>query len=115
MGMNDDAPRVLTQACLRALHDWELSAPQSAGALGLAPGEFAALESGAAMLAEGSHTWERALAVVRLYVQLTSVVGSAASMAVWMHSHNRALGGRPADLLKDLQGLQLIAAYIAPR
>lgn len=112
--MNDDAPRVLTQACLRALHDWQLSALQSAAALGLAPSEFAALESGVAMLVEGSLAWQRGLAVARLYVQLTSVVGSTASMAVWMHSPNRALDGCPADLLKDMNGIERVVAYITP-
>ncbi|TMG72868.1 MAG: DUF2384 domain-containing protein, partial [Betaproteobacteria bacterium] len=54
-----------------------------------------------------------ALLLVRVYRSLDALVGTdAAQRKAWLHGHNRALNGRPVELLQRADGLVGVVAYL---
>src|SRR5947208_14645420 len=104
---------VLTKALLRAAQLLELSSAVLARILGVSEASISRLASGARTIDPASKEGELALLLVRLYRSLDALVGTdAAQRKAWLHSHNRALNARPADLLERADGLVAVLAYL---
>lgn len=108
------APQVvLTKALLRAASLLDLSSAALARILGVSEASVSRLVSGARTVDPASKEGELALLLVRVYRSLDALVGSdAAQRKAWLHSHNRALNGRPADLIQRADGLVSVVAYL---
>jgi len=107
------APAVLSKALLRAARFLHLSNAQLAGVLGVSESSIHRLASGARQLEPQSKEGELALLLVRLYRSLDSVVGGDDKLrTAWLQSHNRALNGRPVDLIASAAGLVNAVAYL---
>jgi hypothetical protein len=104
---------VLTKALLRAAELLELSSASLARILGVSEASVSRLVSGSRTVAPGSKEGELALLLVRVYRSLDALVGTdAAQRKAWLHSPNRALNGRPADLIQRADGLVGVVSYL---
>jgi transcriptional regulator with XRE-family HTH domain len=108
-----DAAAVLTKALLRAAGLLGLSSAALARVLGVSEASVSRLTSGARTIDPASKEGELALLLVRVYRSLDALVGTdAAQREAWMQGHNRALNGRPVDLIERAAGLVGVLAYL---
>ncbi len=104
---------VLTKALLRAAELLGLSSRALARVLGVSEASVSRLVSGSRTVDPASKEGELALLLVRVYRSLDALVGTdAAQRKSWLESHNRALNGRPVDLLQRTEGLVAVVAYL---
>jgi transcriptional regulator with XRE-family HTH domain len=107
------ADLVLTRAVLRSAELLGLSSAALARILGVSEASVSRLASGARTVDPQSKEGELALLLVRVYRSLDALVGSDASQRqAWLHGHNRALNGRPIDLIQRTDGLVNVVAYL---
>jgi len=107
------AEAVLTKAVLRAGEHLALPGAALARILGVSEASISRLASGARSIDPQSKEGELALLLVRVYRSLDALVGTdAAQRKAWLHSHNRALNGRPADLIQRADGLVSVLTYL---
>jgi antitoxin Xre/MbcA/ParS-like protein len=107
------ADLVLTRAVLRSAELLGLSSAALARILGVSEASVSRLASGARTVDPQSKEGELALLLVRVYRSLDALVGSDASQRqAWLHGHNRALNGRPIDLVQRTDGLVNVVAYL---
>jgi uncharacterized protein (DUF2384 family) len=104
---------VLGKAVVRAARLMGLTQRDVAAALGLSEATTSRLFAGKyALSAERAKEWELALLLVRLFRSLDALWGHEASARLWLASPNVALGGRPVDLLRTVEGLVRVVAYL---
>ncbi len=105
--------QVLTKAVLRAADLLGLSSAALARILGVSEASVSRLASGARTVDPQSKEGELALLLVRVYRSLDALVGTDASQRqAWLQGHNRALNGRPIDLIQRTDGLVNVVAYL---
>jgi len=108
-----DARAVLTQALLRAAELLGLSSAALARVLGVSEASVSRLVSGVRKIEPASKEGELALLLVRVYRSLDTLVGNdAAQRKAWLESPNRALNGRPRELIERADGLVAVLAYL---
>jgi len=104
---------VLTKAVLRAARLLELPSNALARILGVSEASISRLVGGSRTIDPASKEGELALLLVRVYRSLDALVGTdAAQRKAWLHGHNRALNGRPVELLQRADGLVGVVAYL---
>lgn len=104
---------VLTKAVLRTATLLGLGLGGLGRVLGVSESSIARLSSGARSIDPASKEGELALLLVRLYRSLDALVGGDAQQrSAWLTSHNRALNGRPIDLIATTAGLVTTVAYL---
>jgi hypothetical protein len=104
---------VLTKAVLRAAELLELPSNVLARILGVSEASISRLVGGSRTIDPASKEGELALLLVRVYRSLDALVGTdAAQRKAWLHSPNRALNGRPVELLQRADGLVSVVAYL---
>lgn len=104
---------VLTKALLRAAGLLGLSSRALARILGVSEASVSRLVSGSRTVDPASKEGELALLLVRVYRSLDALVGTdAQARRAWLESENRALNGRPIDLLQRTDGLVHVVAYL---
>ena len=105
--------QVLTKAVLRAADLLGLSSAALARILGVSEASVSRLASGARTVDPQSKEGELALLLVRVYRSLDALVGTDASQRqAWLQGENRALNGRPIDLIQRTDGLVNVVAYL---
>lgn len=105
--------RILTSAAVKAADLLDVQQRLLARVLGVSPASVSRMRSGAYFLDPQRKEWDLALLFVRLYRSLDSITaGREADARAWLHSENRALGARPADLLSDVTGLVHTVDYL---
>lgn len=105
--------QVLTRAVLRAADLLGLSSAALARILGVSEASVSRLASGARTVDPQSKEGELALLLVRVYRSLDALVGTDASQRqAWLRGQNRALNGRPIDLIQRTDGLVNVVAYL---
>jgi len=108
-----EADIVLTKALLRAADLLDLSSANLARILGVSEASVSRLVSGARSVDPSSKEGELALLLVRVYRSLDALVGTdAAQRKAWLRSPNRALNGRPSDLIQRADGLVAVVNYL---
>jgi hypothetical protein len=70
------------------------------------------LRKGHDVLEPQTEEWRNALMLVQLYQGLLCVVGNDYEARRWLSSQNRALGGKPIDLLTQQGGLDGLLQYL---
>lgn len=104
---------VLVKAALRAARFLGLSQAELAQVIGVSGASASRMASGSKRLDEDSKSWQLAALFVRLFRSLDAIVGSDDEAArAWMRSPNHALGGVPAELLRDPAGLARAVDYL---
>ena len=103
---------MLSKAVARVAERWGLREARLARVLGLSETSATELRAGGYQLAVDSPEWDRGLLLVRAYRALDSIVGEDEVARAWLRSDNRALGGRPMDLLEQAGGLVRVVHYL---
>lgn len=107
-----DPARVLSKAVARAAERLEISRALLARILGVSPPTITRLYNGEYTLDERRKEWEFALLFVRVFRSLDAIVGDEKSARQWLTSENRALNGRPLDLIRQTEGLVRVVHYL---
>ncbi len=108
-----DPGNVLAKATARAADLLGLSGAALARTIGASGPTISRVLRGERPLAPSSKEGELAALVVRLYRSLDALVGNDDSKRLaWMNSHNRALGGKPKELIESVQGLVAVTSYL---
>lgn len=108
-----DARAVLTKALLRAAGLLDLAPAALARILGISEASVSRLANGTRSIAPDSKEGELALLLVRVYRSLDALVGGDDTQRRgWMHSANRALNGKPSELIRSAEGLVVVASYL---
>src|ERR1700690_4183202 len=105
--------RVLTGAVLRASALLEITQASLAQILGLSPSTVSRMANGTYALDTQKKEWELGALFVRLFRSLDAVIGSNdAAARDWLAGQNRALVGRPIDLIRSTEGLVRVVQYL---
>lgn len=111
--MKPDADAVLAKAVARSSRLLGLSGAALARTIGLSEPTVSRILSGAKMLDPHSKEGELGLLLVRVYRSLDALVGTDdAKRLAWMNSHNKALGGKPVNLVQSVEGLVATLNYL---
>lgn len=111
-GPQPEARTVLSKAVARAAERMALSRAELGKVLGLSPATISRLHGGSYQLEPARKEWEFALLLVRAFRSLDSIVGEEITARKWLASDNRALGGRPIDLMTSTEGLVRVVQYL---
>jgi hypothetical protein len=108
-----EAASVLTKALLRAADMLGLPSAALARVLGVSEASISRLVTGARTIDPASKEGELALILLRVYRSLDALVGTdAAQRRAWMRAYNRALNGKPVDLIERAEGLVAVISYL---
>lgn len=108
-----DPSAVLTKALLRSAGMLGLSSAALARVLGVSEASVSRLVTGARTIDAASKEGELALILVRVYRSLDALVGAdQAQRKAWMGGYNRALNGKPVDLIERADGLVAVVSYL---
>jgi uncharacterized protein (DUF2384 family) len=107
-----DPSAVLTKAVTRAADQLGLTRAALAKVLGLSAPTVTRLYGGGYRLDERRKEWEFALLFVRVFRSLDSIVGDEQTARRWLNSDNRALNGKPIDLIRRTDGLVRVVQYL---
>ncbi|PTD95361.1 MbcA/ParS/Xre antitoxin family protein [Pseudothauera lacus] len=108
-----DAAIVLSRATVRAADLLGLKAADLATVLGISESGVTRLKRGGRLIDTDSREGEFALLLIRVFRALDPLVGGDdAQRKLWMHSHNHALNGVPAELVKRVEGLARTLSYL---
>ena len=103
----------LTKALLRAARLLDLPNSALARALGVSNASIYRLGAGTRTIDPDSKEGEFALLLIRIYHSLDRLVGTDADQRkAWVHGYNRALNGRPAELIERVGGLVSVLNYV---
>lgn len=105
-------PLVLSRAVARAAERLGVSRAALAGILGVSLPKATRLLHGTCTLDRRLSEWDLALLFVRVFHSLDSIVGNHLAARRWLESDNRALNGRPVELIGEAQGLARVARYL---
>ena len=107
-----DPGSVLTRALLSAASRLGLRNNRLAEVIGTSEATVSRL-SGGRSIDPASKEGELALLFVRLYRSLDALVGGDDSQArAWLHAENSHLGGVPAELIRQVEGLVNVIQYL---
>ena len=107
-----NAAAVLSTAVARAAERLNISRSLLAKILGVSPATITRLYAGNYQLEPQRKEWEFGLLFVRLFRSLDSIVGEESSARKWLDSDNRALNGRPIELISNTEGLVRVVHYL---
>jgi hypothetical protein len=108
-----DPGAVLARATVRAARFLALAQSEVAGIIGVSGATLSRLANGQKQLDPGSKPWQLAALFVRLFRSLDAIVGSDdAAARAWLRGENAALGGVPAELIRDPAGLVRTVDYL---
>ncbi len=107
-----DSREVLTKAVVNAAKALGVSQAKVASTLGVSDPTASRMFGGKYLLDPQRKEWELAALFVRLFRSLDSIVASDEKARAWLNSDNKALGGRPVDLLPRAEGLIRVLLYL---
>ena len=104
---------VLSKAAVRAARLLELSQRDVAVTLGVSEATASRLFAGKYLLSPGhAKEWELARLLVRMFRSLDALWGHEETARTWLASNNLALGARPKDLLRSVEGMVRVVTYL---
>ncbi|HEV8110286.1 MAG TPA: antitoxin Xre-like helix-turn-helix domain-containing protein [Burkholderiales bacterium] len=107
-----DRRKVLTKAVVRAARALGLSQSRVAATLGVSDPTVSRMFAEKYFLDPGRKEWELGALFVRLFRSLDSIVASDERARAWLDGENRALGGRPLELLGRAEGMIRVLHYL---
>lgn len=108
-----DPASVLGKSAARAAAQLGLSGKALARVVGCSEPTVSRVLAGQRGIDPHSKEGELALLLVRVFRSLDALVGgNDAKRTSWMNSHNRALNGVPAELIRTAEGLVRTLAYL---
>lgn len=108
-----DASAVLSKAVVRAARLLELTQRDVAATLGMSEATASRFFAGRYLLDPvRAKEWELSLLFVRLYRSLDALWGHEETARRWLASENVALAGVPRALVRSVEGLVRVVAYL---
>lgn len=109
----EDDRRILTEATVNAAQALELSSAELARILGVSEATVSRMRHGRYQLDPASKAWEIALLLIRLYRGLGAIMGHDHTvMLQWIDNPNTDLGEPPRTMLRRIDGLAEVVAYL---
>jgi transcriptional regulator with XRE-family HTH domain len=106
-------PVVLSKATVRAAKLLDLTQRDVSAALGVSEATASRLFAGKYLLSpDHAKEWELARLLVRMFRSLDALWGHEETARLWLASNNLALAARPKDLLRSVEGLVRVVAYL---
>jgi transcriptional regulator with XRE-family HTH domain len=106
-------PAVLSKATVRAAKLLDLTQRDVSAALGVSEATASRLFAGKYLLSpDHAKEWELARLLVRMFRSLDALWGHEETARLWLASNNLALAARPKDLLRSVEGLVRVVAYL---
>lgn len=113
---NPERERVVAKATFRAAELLGLSGRDLSGIIGLSEPTLSRLRKGGEAVRLAGKPYELALLFVRLYRALDAIAGGDDLVSRrWLRNENAALGGRPIDRIRSIDGLAHVLAYLDAR
>jgi len=107
------ADRVLTDALVLLVGHLELTQHAVADVIGVSRSRVSQIMHGQKQIKASRKEGEQALLLVRLYRSLVAILGNNIEQArLWMSAENRALGGKPKELIRTTRGLVHVCDYL---
>jgi transcriptional regulator with XRE-family HTH domain len=104
---------VLSKAAVRAAKLLDLTQRDVSAALGISEATASRLFAGKYLLSpDRAKEWELALLLVRMFRSLDALWGHEDTARIWLASDNLALAARPKDLLRSVEGMVRVVAYL---
>jgi len=104
---------VLSKAAVRAARLLDLTQRDVSAALGVSEATASRLFAGKYLLSpDRAKEWELARLLVRLFRSLDALWGHEDTARTWLSSDNLALAARPRDLLRSVEGMVRVVAYL---
>jgi len=104
---------VLSKAAVRAARLLDLTQRDVSAALGVSEATASRLFAGKYLLSpDRAKEWELARLLVRLFRSLDALWGHEDTARTWLASDNLALAARPRDLLRSVEGMVRVVAYL---
>lgn len=104
---------VLSKAVVRAARLLGLTQRDVAAALGISEATASRLFGGRyALSPDHAKEWELALLLVRAFRALDALWGHEETARQWLASPNLSLGGPPRELLRTVEGMVRVVAYL---
>lgn len=108
-----DAGATLTKALVRAAAILGFKQAAMADILCLSPATVSRMFAGTYVLSPSRRAeWQLGLAFVRLFRSLSAILGQGEQARAWLAGENTALNGRPAELVRSMEGLNRVVAYL---
>lgn len=107
--------RVLSEAVARIAALWSLDDDLLGDILGITGGHAADLRNGTFRLARPDPAFRAGQYLVRLFQDLSMLIGDDRSVMAWLQTENMDLGGRPIDLVRTERGLRELLSYVETR
>jgi hypothetical protein len=111
------SPRVsvVAKALIRAADFLDISGKDLAVIIGLSEASLSRLKRGGDGVLTGK-PYELALLFIRVYRSLDAIMGGDdAAASAWLRAENTALGGKPLERIKTIDGLAHVLAYLDAR
>ncbi len=104
---------MLSKAAVRAARLLEFTQRDVAAALGVSEATASRLFAGKYLLSpDHAKEWELARLFVRMFRSLDALWGHEETARTWLASDNLALAARPRDLLRSVEGMVRVVAYL---
>ena len=104
---------ILTKALKNAAEYWGMNNRQLGGIIGLSEATISRLRNDHYLLEHDSKPWQLAVVFLRVFRGLDAYMGgNAENERLWLQSNNTALGGIPADLMHNIEGLASVVQYV---
>lgn len=111
--MTPDPAKILTVAALRAAAALQLSDDELAQVIGVEKHEIEHLRIGQEMIPVNSGAGLRCQMLIRMFRALEHLVaGDQEKCRQWLRSRNEAVGGNPAEVIANADGLRQVAEYL---
>lgn len=107
--------RVLSEAVARIAAVWSIGDDVLGEILGIAGDRAADLRVGTFRLARSGPAFRAGQYLVRLFQELSVLIGDDRSVMAWLQTENIDLGGRPIDLVRTEGGLRELLSYLETR
>ena len=104
---------VLSKAAVRAAKLLLLTQRDVSAVLGVSEATASRLFAGKYLLSpDRAKEWELARLLVRMFRSLDALWGHEETARAWLSSDNLALAARPKDLLRSVEGMVRVVAYL---
>ena len=104
---------ILTKALKKAATYWEINNKQLGEVCGLSEATISRLKNDQYILDYNSKQWQLAVIFLRIFRGLDAYMGGdIENEKIWLKANNRALGGIPIDLMRNVEGLISVVQYI---
>ncbi|MBC9246371.1 DUF2384 domain-containing protein [Paracoccus sp. 11-3] len=104
---------IVTKAVVNASDRLNISARDLAKILGVSPATASRMRNGQHVVKADTKPYELSVLLIRLYRSLDAIIGGDDKVAAsWLNNENTALGGKPAMLIQNVEGLSDVVRYL---